>query len=547
MNDPAATRRRLCDFLRRRSEDVLVAWERLVRADWAKLPRAQVLDRPRLRDSVPRLLERIALAVEREDAALATLGGLPEEHGLERFEVGWDVGEVVAEYRHLRTAILQLWREEVGASADAALDRLHQGIDDAVLSAVRGHTREALAVVREDAERGARKLEDLLTVAEATLETLDLDALLREVLERIRTAFAADNVAVLLVAPSGQEVVVRAAVGVCWEDEIGMRVPIGHGFAGRVFAANERFVIDDASTLDLAAPMRAKGVRAMMGAPLRARGERIGVLHLATLDPARRFGDEDADRLQLMADRVATAIQHARLFERAEQAVRSRDALLASISHDLRSPLNSIVLNARALERTLGAEPALRHRAEMIQRSCARAQRLIEDLLSAEAVESGRVELRPDRHPAAAVARDAVEMLEPAASEKGVLLTLHLPQDPGPVRCDRDQAVRALVNLVQNGVTFTPPGGKVRVTATAGPDEVTFTVQDTGPGVSDEERPHLFQRGFRGGRAGQAPGLGLGLAIARALTEAQGGRVWVDPGSPGAGCTVHLALPAARD
>jgi signal transduction histidine kinase len=173
--------------------------------------------------------------------------------------------------------------------------------------------------VNGDAER----LRRLQLVTDAALAHLELDELLDELLARIRDALDADTAAVLLLDEDRQELAVRAAVGLEEGVERGIRIPLGQGFAGRIAAERRSIVLEDVDHADVLNPvLREKGVKSLLGVPLIVEGELLGVLHVGSLRP-RDFTSEESDLLQLVADRAAIAIGHARLFE-AERRARAR-------------------------------------------------------------------------------------------------------------------------------------------------------------------------------------------------------------------------------
>jgi signal transduction histidine kinase len=194
-----------------------------------------------------------------------------------------------------------------------------------------------VSVRGDDAERVRR----LQRVTDAALSHLALEDLLAALLERTKEVLEVDTTAVLLFDESTQELVARAALGLEEEVERGVRIPIGKGFAGRVAASRAPVVLADVDHADVLNPLlREKGVKSMLGVPLVAEGAILGVLHVGSLTP-REFTGDDIDFLQLVGDRAATAIEHARLYE-AERAARLRlenlqqvtDAALAHLSLD---------------------------------------------------------------------------------------------------------------------------------------------------------------------------------------------------------------------
>jgi GAF domain-containing protein len=188
---------------------------------------------------------------------------------------------------------------------------------------------------------GSAHLGRLQALTDAALAHLQLNELLASLLDRTRELLNVDTCAVLLLDPESNELAARAAVGIEEEVERGVRIPVGRGFAGRVAAERRPVVLDDVDHADVLNPLlREKGIKSMLGVPLVAGGNVIGVLHVGVLRH-RRFTDDDVELLQLAADRAAVAIEHARLFE-AEREARLRieyvqavtDAALAHLELD---------------------------------------------------------------------------------------------------------------------------------------------------------------------------------------------------------------------
>ncbi len=171
--------------------------------------------------------------------------------------------------------------------------------------------------------RDVERLWRIQLVTDAALTHLDLNDLLAELLVRIRDVLGADTAAVLLRDELRNELVARAAVGLEEEVERGVRIPIGGGFAGRIAAERRPIVLDDVDHADVLNPiLREKGIKSLAGVPLVFGNEVLGVLHVGTLTP-REFTKDDVELLEVVADRVAVAIEHARLFE-AERRGRTR-------------------------------------------------------------------------------------------------------------------------------------------------------------------------------------------------------------------------------
>ncbi|MFL5911055.1 MAG: GAF domain-containing protein, partial [Gaiellaceae bacterium] len=177
----------------------------------------------------------------------------------------------------------------------------------------------------------ADRLRDVEAVSGAALAHLSLDDLLDELLERVQAILEVDTVAVLLLDRDAGEVVARAARGLEEEVRQGSRIPLGHGFAGRIAADMRPIVIRDIEEADVVNPiLRERGVRSLLGVPLIVEGASIGVMHVGSLT-LREFGDTDAVLLQLVADRVAVAIDRARLLEAERQAREEAEAAAARL------------------------------------------------------------------------------------------------------------------------------------------------------------------------------------------------------------------------
>ncbi|HEX8245713.1 MAG TPA: GAF domain-containing sensor histidine kinase [Longimicrobium sp.] len=288
-------------------------------------------------------------------------------------------------------------------------------------------------------------------------------------------------------------------------------------------------------------------LRSYIIAPLAARGRVLGAITLAAAcESGRHFRATDVALAEEVARRAALAIDNARLYTLAQQAIRAREAVLAVVSHDLRNPLAGILLNATMLldmaPRGL-LEPWMVDNLRQVVGSVEQTNRLITDLLDvARMEESGGIPL--DRGPVDArpLVMAAVRMLQPLAAARGVEL-VNDAADPLPVVADPDRVVQVLSNLLGNAVKFTEAGGRVRVGARTYGGEQWFAVSDTGVGIPVEHQPHVFDRFRQVGR--DRRGVGLGLPIARGIVEAHGGRIWVES-VPGAGTTVHFTLPAAE-
>jgi signal transduction histidine kinase len=284
---------------------------------------------------------------------------------------------------------------------------------------------------------------------------------------------------------------------------------------------------------------RAAGIRSCMVVPMVRRGNLVGVLRFV-----RSEGRYEADDLALageLAAHAAHALDNARLFQTARAAITARENLMAVVSHDLRTPVSTIMLATAVLEKMVEPEPA-RH-LSVILRSARRLDRLIGALRDATMIDAGTFTVRPRVQSVRALLDEMLENLRPLCESREVALEVQVDDDVGAIRCDRDRMLQVFGNLIGNACDFVPAHGKVDVRVKREGNCARFSVRDTGPGVAAENLAHLFERFWKGPERGSR-GTGLGLFIVKNIVSAQGGRIWVES-EPGKGTTFHFTVPLA--
>jgi signal transduction histidine kinase len=247
-----------------------------------------------------------------------------------------------------------------------------------------------------------------------------------------------------------------------------------------------------------------------------------------------------------LARRAGLAVENARLFREAQAATGARDEMLGIVAHDLRNPLNTIMMASDVMMELPPTAPLSegRRTIEMVRRAADRMNRLIQDLLDVKRIESGRLAVEPRPQSVISVVNEAIEMLRPLATGNSLKLCAELPPDLPLVQIDPPRIHQVLSNLVGNSIKFTPAGGTITLRAEPLAEEVRITVIDTGPGIPPEQLPHLFGRYWQGA-AGDRRGIGLGLAIAKGIVEAHKGRIWVES-TVGQGSRFHFTVPISR-
>jgi signal transduction histidine kinase len=248
-------------------------------------------------------------------------------------------------------------------------------------------------------------------------------------------------------------------------------------------------------------------------------------------------------RLVPVLRRELAAVRERRRRARAERANRAKDAFLAMLSHELRTPQAALLACARLLRRHDMPEDARARTLEIMERAVRAQGDLVGDLLDVSRIAAGQLQLEPKPVRLSTIVASAVALASPEAQEKGVGITLHA-NDEGYVVADSRRLQQVVGNLVANGVKFTPTGGWVLVEVERIGDEIVLRVTDSGSGIEPEFLPHIFDR-FRQGRLGERQGgLGLGLAIVRHLVRLHGGSVRAENAAPGGGARFTVVLPA---
>lgn len=243
--------------------------------------------------------------------------------------------------------------------------------------------------------------------------------------------------------------------------------------------------------------LRAAGIQSVMIVPLIIRGHVLGALTLGAGASGRRYTTTHLKLAHGLASRIALALDNARLYADAQRATAARDATLAVVSHDLRTPLGVILMWTQLLqERAPAASPRADQRSvEVIRCAAERMGRLIQDLVDIASIEAGRVSVACSRQPVASLVEEAVEALRAHAAAKSLRLEAELPADDRmDADCDRDRIAQVLTNVIGNAIKFTPAGGRILVRAEPFDAEVLVSIADTGPGIAPADLPHVFDR-----------------------------------------------------
>jgi PAS domain S-box-containing protein len=310
--------------------------------------------------------------------------------------------------------------------------------------------------------------------------------------------------------------------------------------------ATGRTVVDH-ETLDTP-----EGTRQMMTtcAPWVVDGETLGVAVVARTTTQLSAGDRDRDLLLAEARAAQSSMKTAldRLAERnarLQELDRAKDELVALVSHDLRTPLTSIRGYTELLMTGPGVDERGQRLLEVIDRNSCRLLGLVDDLLVVAQHNVGVFTVQVGELDLGELVSEALVSFAPAAAEKRLALVQRV-EGSGQVVGDRARLGRMLDNLVGNAIKFTQPGGVVEVGLTMSSERALLRVRDNGPGIAPEDQRHIFDHFARARDSGDGGlrGIGLGLAIARAIAEGHAGTIGLDS-SPGTGATFWVELPVA--
>jgi signal transduction histidine kinase len=417
----------------------------------------------------------------------------------------------------------------------------------------------------DPARQSAEELATLLDLSKAFAQATDLDGLFKTVLARSVALYeAADAGALFLYNPEENCLTARASIGYEPEPLSRVRLRPGEAIIGKVFRRRQALLCASpeeiaSNTVDLRKENRVhfegarSGVRqprSAMCAPLIAKDSVLGSLILVNLRRQGAFSAADLHFLQGVANQIAIVLENAHLWSEVSrvqaqaEANRFKDEFLASISHQLLTPITSI----RAAADLLTASPAEGSKAaesliNSIARNTQRLQGLVEELLDLARLNRGEVRLSREPWELKTIVRESVAAIEPLAGGKEQVLEVETPSASCPVLADRGRLEQVLMNLLSNSCKFTPRCGHLKVTVQVEGGEYLVSVADDGPGIPLAEQSQIFERFYSNSRgSGGKTGAGLGLAIAKTVVRLHGGRIWVKS-EAGSGSTFFFTLP----
>ena len=446
-----------------------------------------------------------------------------------------------------------VWSGEEQLLVKQVADQLSLALENARLFQ---ETRQAQDSLQKQNERLSAAAE----IGRLVTSTLDLDTIFNRTVNLLSERFGFSHAAVFLVEEGSANVALREATGAAGAEMKARRhtLPINmRSLVGQVTSNGEAAMINDtAADQNYRRNPLLPETRAECVIPLRVGNRIIGVLDIHA-PTAGAFSRDDLSVLQILADQIAIAIDNARSYELAQQAVREmreidrvKTQFLANMSHELRTPLNSIIGFSRVILKGIDGPISDLQRQDLtaIYNSGQHLLGLINDMLDLAKIEAGKMDMSFEETNVGEIVTSVMSTASGLVKDKPIRLTQKVPEVLPSVRADPIRVRQVLLNLLSNAAKFTEQGDILVEAAAqhdaAGIEEVMVRVTDTGPGISEEDQSKLFQAFSQvdDSPTRRTGGSGLGLSISQQQIQLQGGRIGVHS-EVGKGSTFFFTLP----
>ena len=425
-----------------------------------------------------------------------------------------------------------------------------------------------LCRLEEEKERLTRQLKQRLKeltvlerIGQSVAAVLDLDTLLNRIVEASVFITQADEGFLLLLDEETQELYLRAAKNL-GEDQVRLlQLKVTDSLLGQVVRTGQALCLGSADeTRSQIKVATGYLVHALLHVPLIIHDQVVGVLSVDNRISMQAFSPNDLERLSVLANYAAIALQNARLHEALkEQAARTEAAyaelkrlsqlkmqFVQNVSHELRAPLTFVKGYIDLLREGVFGEirPEQEEPLDIIAKRAEQITYMVSDMLTLQRVESEGLEL--DQVNLANIARGAIEDARAVARRGGVFIQEEIPGAMSLILGDSERLTRVFDNLLSNAIKFSPDGGQVTVRICEEGEQMNVYVSDTGIGIPTDKLLYLFSRFYRAddSKSKQIEGTGLGLSIVKAIVEAHGGQVSVQS-REGQGSTFSFSLPKA--
>jgi signal transduction histidine kinase len=295
-----------------------------------------------------------------------------------------------------------------------------------------------------------------------------------------------------------------------------------------------------------------EGMRSSLTLPLFIKGKPVGVIFFSSRNK-NNYSKKDTEYLKLIAGHIAISFEKATLIdelektnERLKELNKMKDEFLSIVSHDLRSPLTSILLFSDMCLMKAFGEITERQKEgiEIIKRSTEHLTKLISNLLDLAKIEAGKVELHMIKGKVGDIIKESVNAMQFNAHEKKIDIKVNLPEEEPEINADWLKLFQVMNNLIGNAIKFTHEGGSVTISLKYDQNNAAISIADTGQGITKEDITHIFDK-FKQVKTKSTrgeKGTGLGLAIVKNLIELHGGKIWVES-EVGKGSVFNFTIP----
>lgn len=403
-----------------------------------------------------------------------------------------------------------------------------------------------------------RKLERIVEISRQLSATHDLATLLQAIVDIASELTESAGASILLYDHASGELRFEALPGFQDQDLKGMSVPLDSSIAGWIFTHTRPMVLQDATKdpriyreIDKSTEFQ---TTSLLGVPLMVNQQPIGVIEAVNKRDMGHYTEDDLAVLETLAGQAAVAIENVRLLKKLQDANaellrldRMKSDFIAIASHELRTPLGLILGHSTFLKETSNAEQ--QEQLDVIIRSAMRLKEIIEDMAIIAHDDEGKSRVRREKFSINELIVEIANKYEKTAEKQGITFEYDIPKGRDiEIVGDREKISLALVNLVENALTFTDTGGQIGVKAELDDGYVKVLVVDTGIGIPTEEQERIFDRFYQieSHLTRKHGGMGLGLSIAKAMVEMHNGQIWCES-NEGMGSLFCFMLPVDEE
>ncbi|OFZ19452.1 MAG: hypothetical protein A2Z20_05330 [Bdellovibrionales bacterium RBG_16_40_8] len=401
-----------------------------------------------------------------------------------------------------------------------------------------------ITIIRDvtDQKRNEEKLKFLASVGHELAESLDYDDTIKKTSDIVVPDYA-DGCEVRLLSNDNLEVAVATHRNYAKKElPLEIREVLSTGKPLSVTRSSKEQETASIETKHILDYFTGLEIFSYVAVPLMIRGKVIGIMSFISDESRRLFSAQDITFFEAIANKVALSIENSRLYREVVRTIKSREDILAIVSHDLKNPLSNIGLASQVLRKSEKLnKDQLRGFIDQVQRSANLMKRLIDDILDFSVIEEGKLSITKKVEKVSEVFTPVIDAAKRQSENKKQILEVDISLAQPSVFCDAYRIGQVLSNLLTNAIKFTPEGGIITVSVRQHVDGVLVLVSDTGSGMAAEDLPNIFNRFWQANRSTRA-GSGLGLSIAKGIVEAHGGKIWVES-ELGKGSVFYFTIP----